>query len=216
MSKPSSDLVGDPDNWDASQRRQWLKLLGVALEENYSANGHVDLSETIYQLAETIVGAPGPKADSLGNLLSDETNDIFYDLHQIVVWFQYTEGFGGFAGISTLDLGTDKIFVFELPVEHLGTDLQIRGVVDRDDLNGIVEAANDLLERAWVPNEISVSDPITRDDVFKAYTRGHDAMHMWDNLATMMRKWGHNYPAETASEKEDLLNAYLDIALRDE
>lgn len=213
MSKPSSDLVGDPDNWDASQRRQWLKMLGGALENSYTEDPGFDLDKAIYQLAASI--RPKDSTSEFDDDLWSITREVFYD-QPAIVWFQFTGGFGMYAGISLIDLGSEKQFVYELPIEDLGTDWILHGVVDRGDTDGLIEAANDLLERAWVPNEISISDPITRDDVFKAYTRGHNAMRMWDNLATIMSKWGHDYPIETDGEKADLLNAYLDIALQDE
>lgn len=200
------------DRWDWGQFDvdEWLLHVGRRLEA-LSGEGHaVDWYTDLYKIAEDMVGEEGEDADRL----CDEANDALTDLQRIIVWFQFTGGFGMFAGISLVDFGSNKLFVFELPVEDLGIDLTLLSVVERDDSEGIGQAANHLMERGWVPNRISIKEPITREAFKAAYQRGLNTSGEgeWDNLSTMMSSWGHSLPYETDDEREQLLEAYLSLA----
>ena len=202
----------DPWKWSQDQRADWLRRLGSELGKTFPADGEPNIDKTIYRLAETM--KPNDST-GFGDSLVDFTNEAFYDLQRIIVSYRFTGGFGMLAGISVIDFNSDKLFVFELPVEDLGIDLALLSVVDRDDAKGIVQASNHLMERGWVPNHISIEKPITREIFKAAYRRGLSTgiEGDWDNLAIIMSGWGHELPRSTESEREELLEAYLNLAL---
>ena len=192
-------------DWDNFDLDAWLKHLGQQLEAKQAAGESVEW-DTIYDVAVSTVGSD---ADSL----VDETSDALFDRQRIIVWYRFIGHFDSYAAISVADLGSEKLFVCELPHDEMGTWWILRGIVDRDDTKGIVNAANSLLENEWIPNKIEIEPPLTRKHVEKAFRASLTLDLEWNNLADIMSQDGHDLPFATEAEREKLLEVYLKQAL---
>ena len=120
-------------------------------------------------------------------------------------------------GLRLFDFGTGRLVVGSPPSEEVDTSWNLGPVVNRDDRDSIREAVREyVMAFGGVPDKVSYSDLVSRDDLRDAFAAVFDLGDEfdWAYVQTKVAPREGDFPIATEDDRSRLLDAWLDMIVQ--